>query len=169
MSLSIIVAIADNNAIGMNNNLLWHIPEDMKWFRETTTGHRVVMGRNTYLSLPRRPLKNRTNMVISDQPGEQFEGCIMAYSLEEARELCPSDEESFIIGGASIYRQFLPLADKLYVTKVFRAFEADAFFPEINPEEWREVKREVHGPDEHNDFSFAFIIYIRKRTDYVIP
>lgn len=164
MSLSIIVAIAENNAIGLNNNLLWHIPEDMKWFRKNTTGHRVVMGRNTYLSLPNRPLKNRTNIVISDQPGEQFEGCIMARSLEEARDLCPVEEESFIIGGASIYRQFLPLADKLYVTRVFRAFEADAFFPEINPENWREVRRELHAPDEHNDFSYAFITYTRKRS-----
>ena len=122
------------------------------------------MGRNTYLSLPDRPLKNRTSIVISDRPEERFEGCQTVYSLEEVRMLCPADEECFIIGGGMVYRQFLPLAEKLYLTKVYKSFEADIFFPEINFDEWQETERETFGPDERNDFPYAFITYSRKKT-----
>jgi dihydrofolate reductase len=160
--ISIIVAIAENNAIGMNNDLLWHIPEDLRRFRQITTGHRVVMGKRTYESLPNRPLKNRTNIVISDIPGDRYEGCLMAYSLQEALDLCPPDEESFIIGGGMVYRQFLPLADRLYITQVHRSFEGDVFFPAIDPEEWEETARE-EGKGEGLDFTYSFITYDRKQ------
>ena len=164
MSISIIVAIADQNAIGRNNELLWHIPEDMKFFKRITTGHRVIMGRNTFLSLPEknRPLKDRINIVISDVPGESFEGCEMAGSIEEVLEMCPRDEECFVIGGGMIYRQFLRFADKLYITRVFKSFEADVFFPEINYDEWEEVEHRPQPFDEKNEFNYSFITYRRK-------
>jgi len=162
MSFSIIVAIADNNAIGRNNELLWHISEDLKRFKRITSGHKIIMGRNTYLSLPNRPLKNRTNIVISDNPGERFEGCEMAYSIEEVLAKCSTDEECFIIGGGMVYKQFLPLADKLYLTRVNKPFEADVFFPEFDLNEWEEIEKESHGPDQQNDFSYSFVTYTRK-------
>jgi dihydrofolate reductase len=162
MSLSIIVAIAENNAIGMNNKLLWHIPADMKRFKRVTSGHKIIMGRNTFLSLPLRPLPGRTNIVVSDKPEEQFPGCIMVNSIPQVLEICPPQEECFIIGGAMIYRQFFRYAKKLYITRIFKSFKADTFFPEINYDEWREISRETGEPDGENDFSFAFITYERK-------
>ncbi len=138
--ISIIVAIAENNAIGKNNDLLWHIPEDMKRFRKITSGHKIIMGKRTYESLPYRPLKNRTNIVISDIPGDHYEGCVMAYSIQEAMDHCSPDEECFIIGGGMVYRQFLPLADKLYITRVDKSFDADIFFPDID-KGFAELKR----------------------------
>jgi dihydrofolate reductase len=160
--ISIIVAIAENNAIGKNNDLLWHIPEDMKRFRQITSGHKIIMGKRTYESLPHRPLKNRTNIVISDIPGDRYEGAVMAYSIEEALEHCPVDEECFIIGGGMVYRQFLPLADKLYITRVDKPFDADIFFPEIDPETWKETSRD-EGVDKGLDFTYSFITYERKK------
>lgn len=160
--ISIIVAIAENNAIGKNNDLLWHIPEDMKRFRQITSGHKIIMGKRTYESLPHRPLKDRTNIVISDIPGDRYEGAVMAYSIEEALEHCPADEECFIIGGGMVYRQFLPLADKLYITRVDKPFDADIFFPEIDPETWEETSRE-EGADKGFDFTYSFITYERKK------
>jgi dihydrofolate reductase len=162
MSISIIVAIAENNAIGKNNELLWHISEDLKRFKRITSGHRVIMGRNTYLSLPVRPLPGRTNIVISDIPEETFEGCQMVSSIEQALEICETGEESFVIGGGMVYKQFLKHADKLYITRVYKSFEADTFFPEIHEDEWEEIERETHGPDSENDFKYAFIVYRRK-------
>ena len=141
--ISIIVAIAENYAIGKNNELLWHIPEDMKRFKEITLGHKVIMGRKTYESLPRRPLRERTNIVISDIPGERYEGCLMAYSMEEALRHCTSREECFVIGGGTVYRQFMPLADKLYITWVHKSFDADTFYPEIDPKTWEENKDRI--------------------------
>ena len=160
--ISIIVAIAENNAIGKNNDLLWHIPEDMKRFKQITSGHKIIMGKRTYESLPYRPLKNRTNIVISDIPGDHYEDCVMAYSIEEALEHCTQDEECFIIGGGMVYRQFLPLADKLYITRVDKSFEADIFFPEIDPETWEETERE-EGSGEGLDFTYSFITYELKK------
>lgn len=160
--ISIIVAIAENHAIGRNNELLWHIPEDMKRFKRITGGHRIIMGKRTYESLPKRPLPNRTNIVISDVPGDHYEGCTMAYSIEEALQHCPEDEECFVIGGGMIYRQFMPLADKLYVTWVHRDFEADTFYPEIDPATWKEIER-VEGQDEGPGFRYSFATYVRRK------
>ena len=160
MSLSIIVAIAQNNAIGKNNQLLWHISADLKRFKQLTSGKTVILGRNTYLSLPVHPLPNRKKIVITDVVNEHFEGSITVYSIEEAIALCKQDEENFIIGGAMIYKQFLPLANKLYITKVFKEFEADTFFPPINFNEWKEVSRE-NLFDEKNNFSYSNIDLVR--------
>jgi dihydrofolate reductase len=160
--ISIIVAIAENYAIGKDNDLLWHIPEDMKRFKRITTGHKVIMGKRTYESLPYRPLKNRTNIVISDIPGDHYEGCIMAYSIEEALRHCDPDEECFVIGGGMIYRQFMDIADKLYITLVHKEFEADTFYPQIDPGTWKEVERE-EGIDENLDFNYSFITYLREK------
>lgn len=161
-NISIIVAIAQNNAIGKNNGLLWHLPEDLKRFKKLTTGHTIVMGKKTFESLPNGPLPNRRNIVITDILGEKIDGCEMAYSVEEAIEKCDTDNENFIIGGGSVYRQFLPLADKLYITKVFKDFDADIFFPEINFDEWELLSEENYSPSETIDFAYAYIIYSKK-------
>ena len=160
--ISIIVAIAENNAIGRNNELLWHIPGDMKRFKRITVGHKVIMGKRTYESLPYRPLKDRTNIVISDIPGDTYYGAVMAYSIEEAVQLCSPDEECFVIGGGMVYRQFMHLADKLYITWVHKEFEADTFYPEIDPETWEEIERE-EGKDGGLDFTYTYITYLRRK------
>ena len=157
--ISIIVAVARNWAIGKDNQLLWHISKDLKRFKKLTEGHNVIMGKKTYESLPLRPLKNRTNIVISDNPDDRFEGCITVYSINEALQYCNEKEESYIIGGGSVYRQFLPHADKLYLTVVEKDFDADTFFPELDLTQWKLLEREDHGPDEENDFSYSFRIY----------
>lgn len=161
-SLSIIVAIADNLAIGKNNRLLWHIPEDLKRFKRITTGHHLVMGKKTFESLPVRPLPNRTSIVLSDIPGDKIDGCVMAYSFEEAIKKCP-DEECFVIGGGMVYRQFLPIANKLYITWVHQNFDADTFFPELNLDDWQLEESEKHGPDGNNNFSYTYAVYKRRR------
>jgi dihydrofolate reductase len=161
-NISIIVAIAQNNGIGRNNQLLWHIPADLKRFKQITLGHTVIMGKNTFLSLPGGPLKNRRNVVISNDPADRFAGCEMVFSIQEALERCDADQENFVIGGASVYRQFLPMAHRLYITRVNRSFEADTFFPEINPGEWEVISQEHPEPDGKNDFSYTFIILKRK-------
>lgn len=156
--ISIIVALAENNAIGKNNDLLAYIPQDLKRFKMITTGHPVIMGKRTYLSLPRRPLPNRTNIVITDDPGDFFEGCVMAGSIEEAVEKSKIDPESFVIGGASVYRQFLPFTDRLYLTFINKSFDADVFFPEIDFNEWKVISREDFPYDDALGFSFSYVI-----------
>lgn len=159
--ISIIVAIAENLAIGKNNQLLWHIPEDLKRVKELTTANVIIMGKNTYFSLPKRPLPGRTNLVISDDLNDDFEGCVMAYSLDDVLEKMSDDKENFIFGGASVYRQFFPLASKLYITLVHKDYDGDAFFPEINFNDWIEVERTDFPFDEKLGFSYSFINYIR--------
>ena len=161
--ISIIVAIAENNAIGKDNDLLWHIPSDLKRFKKITSGHTVIMGRRTFESLPRRPLPNRRNIVITDIRDEMLEGCEMAYSIDEALAKCESPEENFVIGGASVYRQFLPFADRLYLTLVKKSYDGDVFFPEIDFSQWRLSSSEVFLPDDTRDFSYANEIYERIR------
>ena len=160
--ISIIVAIAENLAIGKNNDLLWHIPEDLKRFKQITSGHPVVMGKRTYESLPRRPLPNRRNIVITDVKGEEIEGCEMAYSIEEAIAKSDPSGETFIIGGASVYRQFLPHADRLYLTRVHQSFDGDVFFPEIDFSKWELHSKEDLHSGEPNDFDYSNEIYQRK-------
>ena len=162
--ISIIVAIAENYAIGKNNDLLWHIPEDLKMFKRITTGHKIIMGKRTYLSLPFRPLKNRENIVITDDKTDNFEGCTIVFSVEEALAKSNENEEVFIIGGASIYQQFLPRTDRLYLTLVHKEFEGDVFFPEINFNEWKIVSREDFSLDPQLGFAYSYVIYDRKKT-----
>jgi dihydrofolate reductase len=145
--ISIIVAIAQNNAIGKDNQLLWHIPADLKRFKKLTTGHTIVMGKRTFYSLPIRPLPNRRSIVITDVPGEEIEGCTMAYSIEEAIEKMDSEKENFIIGGGMVYKQFLPLAQQLYLTIVQKDFDADTFL-EIDLTGWEMIEKEEHPEEE---------------------
>jgi dihydrofolate reductase len=161
--ISIIVAIDDNFAIGLNNRLLFHLPNDLKRFRQITTGHPVVMGRNTLLSLPKWPLPGRRNIVITDRNEDNFPGCETVFSVEEALNLVKNEEEIFIIGGGSVYRQFYPLAGRLYLTVVHSEFEADTFFPEIDYTGWKIVRRENHY-DETNRFHFSYLDLERKTT-----
>lgn len=158
--LSIIVAVADNGIIGDKNSLLWHIREDMLRFRRITTGHPVIMGRKTFDSIG-RPLPNRTNIVISRQNIE-IEGCTVVHSLEEAIALFPREEEIFIIGGAQIYGQAMPLADKLYLTLVHHDYDGDTSFPKVDENEWKEVAREDYECGEKFDAPFSFVDYVRK-------
>jgi len=161
-NISIIVAIAQNFAIGKNNDLLFHLPNDLKRFKEITTGHPVIMGRNTLLSLPKGALPNRRNIVITDNPEEIFERCEMVFSIEEAIQAVKNEEEAFIIGGGMIYRQFFPHAGKLYLTLVHRDFDADVYFPEINYSEWEETLREDQF-DNKNGFNYSYLNLKRKK------
>jgi len=161
--ISIIIAIAENYAIGKNNELLWHIPEDLKRFKKITTGHKVIMGKNTFLSLPVRPLRNRENIVLTDIPGEVFEGCTVVYSLEEALDKCSPSEENFVIGGASIYQQLLPHTDRLYLTWVHKEFEGDAFFPVIDFKEWQIISKEDIPVDNQLGFAYSFVVYDHRK------
>lgn len=162
MNISIIVAVAKNLAIGKDNKLLWHLSEDLKRFKKLTTGHYIIMGKNTYYSLPKRPLPNRTHIVLSDVPGEQVDDCIMAYSINEAVDKMHPTAENFIIGGASVYRQFLSLANKLYITWVHEEFEADTFFPELEEQEWKVISQtDFFEPDEKNPYPYTYMIYER--------
>ncbi len=162
MTLSIIVAVAENNVIGKDNQLIWHLSEDLKRFKQITSGHSVIFGLNTYQFLPVKPLPKRKNIVISQDPGITFEGAITVGSIEEALEICKDETEVFICGGASIYRQFLPMADKLYLTKVLEAFEGDTFFPEIDANKWELKSESDIFTDEKNGIRFRFVDYVRK-------
>lgn len=157
-NISIIVAVAENNAIGKDNKLLCHISDDLKRFKKITTGNNIIMGKKTFKSLPNGPLPNRTNIVISDDKNDKFDGCIMAYSIEDAIEKCSDEKENFIIGGGMIYRQFLKYANKLYITKIHKNFEGDTFFPEVNFNEWELIKKEKFEVDEKNKHSYSYLI-----------
>ena len=160
--LSIIVAIAEENAIGNKNQLLAHIPADLKRFKAITSGKTVVMGRNTWFSLPNRPLPNRNNIVITNIDGEQFEGATTVHSIDEAVSRCADGDENFIMGGAMIYKQFFPLAQKLYLTLVHKKFEADTFFPNIDYDEWNELERTEVNDDPKTDFAYTYLTIERK-------
>ena len=161
-NISIIVAIADNYAIGKDNKLLWRLSDDLKRFKKITSGHTVIMGRNTFLSLPKGALPDRRNIVITDVTGESFPGCEMAFSIEEALGMTANDGECFVMGGGMVYRQLLPVAGKLYLTRVHHSFDADTFFPEIDFREWQETKSEYIESSEKNEYPHTFTRYIRK-------
>ena len=160
MKISIIVAVAENLAIGKNNQLLCHLPADLQHFKKITSGGTVVMGLNTFLSLPNGALPNRKNIVISAEP-VTCDGCTVVYSIDEAIELCKNETEIFIIGGASIYRQTIDIADTLYITWIKHSFEdADTFFPAIDIEKWQEIDREDFSADEKNKYDYSFVKYV---------
>lgn len=161
-NISIIVAIAENRAIGKDNKLLWHISEDLKRFKQLTTGHTLIMGRNTFLSLPNGALPNRRHIVISDVKNENFDGCEMASSIDDAVSMAGSDDECFVIGGGMVYAQFLPLAGKLYLTQVQHSFDADTFFPEIDFKQWKKISGETVEAGGKNEFAHSYTEYIRK-------
>jgi dihydrofolate reductase len=160
--ISIIVAVSEDLGIGKDNELLWHLPGDLKRFKNLTYGKTIIMGRRTWESLPRRPLPGRKNIVITDVPHECFDCSITAYSIEDALSKCEKGEEIFIIGGGSIYRQFMPLADRLYITNVHKKTPADVYFPAIDPQCWKVIEREEFKPVNENDIPYTYIIYERK-------
>lgn len=153
--LGLVVAISENNAIGKDNQLLWHLPADLKHFKNITSGHTIIMGRKTYDSIG-KPLPNRRNIVITRQTGLHLEGIEVVNSLDEALALCKDEKEVFIIGGAEIYRQAILICDRIELTRVHQEFDADAFFPELDNETWKEVWKEDHLPDEKNKFAYTF-------------
>ncbi len=142
--LTIIVAVSDNGAIGKENRLLWHLPDDLKRFKRLTEDHTIIMGMNTYLSLPKRPLPRRRHIVLSHKTN-LLEGCLLVSSVEEAILFCEDDKENFIIGGASIYQQFLPFVNKIQYTRVHASFDGDTFFPVLNQDQWILVEEECHS------------------------
>ena len=157
----LIAATSENNALGKNNELVWHLPDDFKRFKELTSGHHIIMGRKTFESFP-KPLPNRTHVVISRQENYHPEGCIVVKSMQEALEICPKNEDAFIIGGGEIYTLGIGFSDKIELTLVHETFEADAFFPEINSQEWRLITTEFHPKDEKHLFDFTYQTYLRK-------
>jgi dihydrofolate reductase len=157
--LSVIAAVADNNAIGLDNGLPWHLPEDLKHFRSLTMGHHIIMGRKTYESLGRL-LPGRTTVIVTRQTDYCVTGALVAGSLEEAVSLCGNDDEMFVIGGAELYKLALPMADRLYLTEVSGEFPADTFFPEYDKAAWHEVARERLISESR--LAFSFVVYERQ-------
>ena len=157
--ISIIAAVARNRAIGYENKLIYWLPNDLKRFKALTTGHTIIMGRNTFLSLPKGALPNRRNIVLT-RSQKAFPGCDVYASLEDALAHCDKDEDVYIIGGASVYRQALPLADRLCLTEINDTPEkADTFFPPYD--DWKEVRREDHEKDERHEYEYSFVDYIK--------
>ncbi len=161
-TITIIAAIAENNALGKNNDLIWHLPADLKRFKKTTTGHHIIMGRNTFESIG-KPLPNRTTVIITRNPNYKADGCVVVNSLKKALKIAKDDESPFIIGGAQIYEQAILLTDKLDITEVHHSFEADVFFPEIDLTIWKEESRERFTADEKNKFDYSFVSYSKIR------
>ena len=159
--ISIVVAIAENGAIGYKNDLLWHLPADLKRFKEMTAGHSIIMGSRTFRSLPKGALPNRRNIVLS-RTQQDFPGAEWAASPEVALELVGEEAEAFVIGGAQVYEQMLPYTDKIYLTRVHADFpEADTFFPELDMSEWVELSRTEYPADEKNRYATTLLELIR--------
>lgn len=161
-NISIIVAIAQNYAIGKDNDLLWHISDDLKRFKAITSSHTVIMGSKTYMSLPRRPLPNRRNIVLTGNPDFQCQGAELAHSVQHVLDMVKDDGECFVIGGGTVYNQFLPHANRLYVTLVHKDFDADVFFPAINNEQFIVEKESERKFDPSSQLEYTYIDYIRK-------
>ena len=161
--ISIIVAVAENYAIGKKGDLLCHMPADLKHFKTITSGHTVMMGERTFLSLPKHPLSNRRNIVLTDVKGKTFEGAETVYSLDEMVAQVNPDEEAFVIGGGMVYKQAMEFADKLYITHIHHSWpDADTFFPEIDPKVWKQLSAERHSADENNPYDYTFAEYGRR-------
>jgi dihydrofolate reductase len=166
MIVSLIAARSRNGVIGKNNGLPWHLPDDMKYFMQTTKEHYVIMGRKNYESIPEkfRPLPNRTNVVVSRQKDFSAPHCILVHSIEQGIDLArkAGEEEVFIIGGAEIYKMGMPLTQRAYLTEILADINGDTFFPEFNIAEWKEVSRRHHSVDERHAQAFDFVLYERK-------
>jgi len=162
MKVSLIVAVSENGVIGKDNNLIWHLPNDMLSFKKITTGHHVIMGRKNFESIPEkfRPLPNRTNIIITRQPDYIAEGCVVVNSLEESLKVAKrnGENEAFIIGGGQIYKLAIDaiLVDKIYLTKIHHSFDGDSFFPKINSD-WKEINKIENKADEKHRYSYDFI------------
>lgn len=162
MITSLIVAADEQNGIGNQNRLLCYLPGDLKYFKTTTTGHHILMGRRTYESVG-KPLPNRVNIVISGSKELMLDGCIVCSSVEDGIDYASTqnEEELFITGGGNIYKQTLANANRVYLTRIHHTFEADTHFPELNPEEWKLVSSEHHSKDDKNLFDYSFLVYER--------
>lgn len=158
--LTIIAAAAENNALGKDNQLVWHLPDDFKRFKKLTSGHHIIMGRKTFDSFPKL-LPNRTHVVITRQDNFRKEGVFVVNSLERAIELSADDPQPFVIGGGEIYKMAMNLADKIELTRVHGTFEADTFFPEIDGKQWKLVSEEFHEKDEKHNYAFTYLTYER--------
>lgn len=158
--ISFIWAMDDNQVIGKDNELPWHLPEDLKFFKRVTMGHPIVMGRKTFESIG-RPLPGRENIIITRNPSYHSESCIVFYDLQEFLNYCNKnfDEEFFVIGGAEVFKQLLPNAERLYITRIHEQFEGDTFFPSLNLDEWKLVSQEKGIKDEKNPYDYEFFIY----------
>ncbi|AMC10917.1 hypothetical protein Lupro_06505 [Lutibacter profundi] len=158
--ITIIAAVAENNALGKDNKLIWHLPADLKRFKKVTANHHVIMGRKTFESLG-KPLPNRTNIIVTRNTNFTAQNCIVVNSLQQALESVKNDESPFILGGAEIYKQAIKIADKLDITFVHHKFEADVFFPEINKSIWKETSRKNFKADEKNNYNYSFVTFER--------
>lgn len=157
-----IAAAGENNELGKDNDLLWHLPDDFKRFKQLTTGHYIIMGRKTFETFP-KPLPNRTHLVITRNKDYRKEGAVVVNSMEEALKISKNDAQPFIIGGGEIYKMGLPFADKIELTRVNEIFDnADTFFPEFSTEEWHLVSEIEHGKDEKHNYSFTYETWVRK-------
>lgn len=159
--ITMIAAAAENNALGKDNDLVWHLPDDFKRFKKLTTGHHIIMGRKTFESFP-KPLPNRTHVVITRQEDYNPEGAIVVHSIEGALDIAKNDENAFIIGGGEIYKLGIDHATHIELTRVHGEFEADAFFPEIDEAKWQLLKDEFHPKDERHDYAFTYLTYARR-------
>ena len=158
MTISIIAAVSENNVIGADNKLIWHISEDLKRFKKLTLNKVIIMGRKTYESLPVKPLPDRRTIVISSKTDLEFKNVMIANSPQKALELCKSENEIFICGGEQIYKEFIEKADKIYLTRIHAKFEGDAYFPKFNEKKWKIRKTE---DSQGNDLKYSFIEYSR--------
>lgn len=159
--ITIIAAAGENNELGKDNDLVWHLPDDFKRFKQLTTGHHIIMGRKTYESFP-KPLPNRTHIVISRNKEYSNEQVMVVHTMNEALAIAKDDSQPFIIGGGEIYAIAMEIADKIELTRVHSQFEADTFFPPIPGEQWQLVQKEFHDIDERHLYPFTYLTYIRK-------
>lgn len=163
MKITMIAAAAENDALGKNNGLVWHLPNDFKRFKKITSHHHIIMGRKTFESFP-KPLPNRKHIVITRQENYDKSGCTAVQSLKEALKISASESEVFIIGGGEIYKQAMPLADKIELTRVHAKFEADTYFPNIDKSKWKLVNESFHDKDEKHNYAFTYQTYIKIDT-----
>ncbi|MBC7912851.1 MAG: dihydrofolate reductase [Pyrinomonadaceae bacterium] len=161
MIISAVVVVDQNWGIGKSNQLLVHFPADLKRFKAITTGHSIIMGRKTFDSMG-KALPNRRNIVVTRQADLNIPGTEITNSLSNALELCKHEQDVFIIGGAEIFKQALPILDKIYLTKIEKSFEADTFFPEIRSQEWEEIEKETFLPEEKTPFTYSFLTYKKR-------
>ena len=160
--ISIIVAVSEDWGIGKDNELLWHISEDLKRFKRLTSGNTVIMGKKTWESLPGRPLPGRKNIVLTDDPDETIKDAVTAYSVQDSLNKSDKDNEIYIIGGGSIYRQFMPIADRLFITHVHRKAPADIYFPAVDLNVWEVTEKEEFKTDGDNGIPYTYTIYSRR-------
>lgn len=160
-TVTMIAAAGENNALGKDNDLVWHLPDDFRRFKALTTGHYIIMGRKTFESFP-QPLPNRTHVVITRQKDYERKGAVVVHSLKDALEIAQEDPQPFIIGGGEIFDLGMEITEKIELTRVHAEFEADAFFPDLDLDQWELVSSEYHGKDPKHNYDFTFLTYVRR-------